>query len=108
MDEVQLVRGLRAREETAVALAEPLPSALFDIDVHAIPAGRGEPGHAHFDLRFLFRAETDAFEADDEVIAAGWIPISEIVTGWEDASVQRVAARIATTAGIPRHPPSPS
>jgi 8-oxo-dGTP pyrophosphatase MutT (NUDIX family) len=96
------------REETAVTLAEPLPTDLFDIDVHAIPAARGEPAHAHFDLRFLFHAETDEFEADDEVMAAAWVPIDEIAAGWEDASVQRVAARMAATAGRPRHRRKPS
>ncbi|PWI05023.1 NUDIX hydrolase [Streptomyces sp. NWU339] len=32
----------------------------FDIDLHAIDAhpGKGEPGHQHFDLRFLFRLRT--------------------------------------------------
>ena len=96
------------REETAVTLAEPLPTDIFDIDVHAIPAARGEPTHVHFDLRFLFCAETDEFEADDEVLAAAWVPIDEIAAGWEDASVQRVAARMAATAGTPRYRRNPS
>jgi len=103
-----LAAAREVREETAVTLAEPLPTDLFDIDVHAIPAARGEPKHAHFDLRFLFQARTDAFEADDEVMAAAWVPINEIASGWQDASVQRVAARIAATAGIPRYRPNPS
>ncbi len=96
------------REETAVTLAEPLPTDLFDIDVHAIPAAHGEPAHAHFDLRFVFHAETEDFEADDEVMAAAWVPIDEIAAGWEDTSVQRVAARMAATAGRPRHRRKPS
>jgi 8-oxo-dGTP pyrophosphatase MutT (NUDIX family) len=93
------------QEETAVTIAEPLPKDLFDIDVHAIPAARGEPAHLHFDLRFLFHAESDAFVADDEVLAAAWVPITKIAAGWEDASVQRVAARLASTAGTPRYRP---
>lgn len=95
------------REETAVALAEPLPTELFDIDVHAIPAARGEPAHAHFDLRYLFQADNMAFEADDEVIAAAWVSIDQIAAGWKDASVQRVAARLAATGGTPRYRQNP-
>lgn len=96
------------REETAVELFEPLPTELFDIDVHPIPAAKGEPEHAHFDLRFLFVAADDRFHADDEVLAAAWVPVREIAAGWEDGSVQRAAARIAATGGRSRYSPNPS
>ena len=29
--------------------------AIFDLDVHSIPAARGEPAHDHFDVRYLAR-----------------------------------------------------
>lgn len=95
-------------EETAAQLVEPLPTELFDIDVHPIPEAKGEPEHAHFDLRFLFQAETEEFVADDEVIAAAWVPLSTIAAGWEDASVQRAAARIVATGGRSRYFPPQS
>ena len=32
-----------------------LMGGIFDVDIHAIPAGRGEPDHDHFDVRYLAR-----------------------------------------------------
>lgn len=31
---------------------------LFDIDIHPIPPGRNEPAHSHYDVRFLFTADS--------------------------------------------------
>lgn len=44
---------------------------IFDLDVHPIPAGKGEPDHLHFDIRYLARTSTphaislDASESND-------------------------------------------
>ena len=32
-------------------------AAIFDLDVHVIPAGRGEPEHRHFDVRYAARTQ---------------------------------------------------
>lgn len=32
-----------------------LVGGIIDVDVHPIPAGKGEPDHAHFDVRYLAR-----------------------------------------------------
>jgi 8-oxo-dGTP pyrophosphatase MutT (NUDIX family) len=32
-----------------------LSNAILDLDIHRIPAAKGEPDHAHFDIRFLGR-----------------------------------------------------
>ena len=49
-------------EETGLAqfLAQPGDDALFDVDVHAIPARPDEPAHFHYDLRFLLLTDVDA------------------------------------------------
>jgi 8-oxo-dGTP pyrophosphatase MutT (NUDIX family) len=44
--------------------------ALFDVDVHSIPARKDEPGHFHYDLRFLFVADVDATVDDALTINA--------------------------------------
>lgn len=53
-----LAAALReAREETGLDVAaRPGAPALFDVDVHVIPARRGEPEHQHLDLRALVLA----------------------------------------------------
>ncbi|SEO93637.1 NUDIX domain-containing protein [Actinacidiphila rubida] len=58
----------------------------LDIDIHDIDAhpGKGEPGHLHFDLRFLFRLHTST-EAPvvlqkDEVGGIEWRPVDRVTS----------------------------
>ncbi|MFF4793196.1 NUDIX domain-containing protein [Streptomyces sp. NPDC001276] len=58
----------------------------FDIDIHDIDAhpGKGEPGHQHFDLRFLFRLHT-ATEVpvalqEEEVAGIEWRPMDRVTS----------------------------
>jgi 8-oxo-dGTP pyrophosphatase MutT (NUDIX family) len=49
-----LATALReGREESGLADLQPVDEAILDVDVHAIPAGRGEPAHLHLDVRYL-------------------------------------------------------
>ncbi|MDR3699454.1 MAG: NUDIX domain-containing protein [Candidatus Sulfopaludibacter sp.] len=53
-------------EETAARLLpEPAPR-LAGLDVHGIPAGKGEPYHLHHDILFHFRASSDRTELSGE------------------------------------------
>ena len=80
-------------EETGLLDLSTIGDGLFDIDVHHIPASRGEPPHVHHDLRFLFTASGEA-EAGDGVAAVTWVTASEAGTITSDRSVRRAAARI--------------
>ena len=52
-----------AREESGLDV-RALDDAIFDIDVHRIPARGDEPAHLHFDVRFLVQAEHDQFRVN--------------------------------------------
>ncbi|WP_327290469.1 NUDIX domain-containing protein [Streptomyces sp. NBC_01198] len=58
----------------------------FDIDIHTIDArpSKGEPGHQHFDLRFLFRlhtaAEVPVVLQEDEVGGVEWRPMDKVTS----------------------------
>lgn len=69
----------------------------FDLDVHDIPARADEPGHAHFDVRFLFVAPSRSFALSSESKAARWVLLSELCGPHVDASVARAAAKLRTT-----------
>jgi 8-oxo-dGTP pyrophosphatase MutT (NUDIX family) len=75
--------------------------ALFDLDIHAIPARAAMPAHLHFDLRFLgiVEAASDACGADG--IDTRWVPLAGIQEVGADASVMRMARKAAAlfTAG---------
>lgn len=80
-------------EETGLSELVSVGEGLFDIDVHEIPAGRGEPHHEHHDLRYLFRADGDPL-AGDGVTDSSWLSLGEVADLTRDGSVLRVAARL--------------
>jgi 8-oxo-dGTP pyrophosphatase MutT (NUDIX family) len=88
-------------EEVGVDDAELAAPGIFDVDVHGIPAARGEPGHEHFDVRFLFRARSRALRISSEAHAAAWVPFAELAPRQTDHSVLRAARKLATRALLP-------
>jgi len=55
-DESPDVAALReGLEESGLRDLAFAADGIFDLDIHAIPAAKGEPEHAHFDVRYLAR-----------------------------------------------------
>ncbi|MEU7080952.1 NUDIX domain-containing protein [Streptomyces sp. NPDC046409] len=75
--------GIPPRAVTAWPGYETVP---LDIDIHNIDAhpGKGEPGHQHFDLRFLFRLHTSTevpvVLQEDEVVGIEWRPVDRVTS----------------------------
>jgi 8-oxo-dGTP pyrophosphatase MutT (NUDIX family) len=83
------------REEVAIDGLEPVADGVpFDLDVHPIPARGSEPGHEHFDVRFLFRAESTEFAPSPEVREARWMSLEELVRSHESAGWVRVLGKL--------------
>ena len=82
-------------EETSLASFALADDALFDVDVHPVPAGR-EPGHLHFDLRFLFRAASTDLSAGAEVVDARWVPLGEIGEAFGEAELHRPVMKLTS------------
>lgn len=81
-------------EEVGLSDLELLTPAPFDLDVHDIPALRQDPAHAHFDVRFLFRARSLAFQAGSDAKAARWVPLDQIELEFSDRSVMRAVEKL--------------
>jgi 8-oxo-dGTP pyrophosphatase MutT (NUDIX family) len=71
-DETPAEAALReGSEESGLTDLELACDGIFDLDVHPIPAGKGEPDHLHFDIRYLARTSAphaialDASESND-------------------------------------------
>lgn len=81
-----------AEEESglAVALLDP---AIFDLDVHEIPARRADPAHYHYDVRFLFRAEHEEFRVSGESLDLAWVPIADLAEYSREESVLRMGRK---------------
>jgi 8-oxo-dGTP pyrophosphatase MutT (NUDIX family) len=83
------------REESGLEDLE-IAGGIFDLDVHAIPAGKGEPDHHHFDVRYL--ARTAAPEgiriADGESTGLAWFALERAAAVMPGAESQRVLRKI--------------
>jgi 8-oxo-dGTP pyrophosphatase MutT (NUDIX family) len=76
--------------EDALALAKKNP---FDVDVHYIPArpDGSEPGHYHYDVRFLFRLSRP--EPFPNGVKARWVSLNEAAS-LPDDSIARLAQKL--------------
>ena len=54
-----------AAEESGLRDLKLAFNGITDLDVHIIPAGRGEPQHRHFDVRYIARTASPQFIAID-------------------------------------------
>ena len=81
-----------AREESGLDV-RVLDDAIFDIDVHGIPARDGEPAHLHFDVRSLVQARDDRFRVSEESHALAWVPAAGLNTLTDEESVLRMARK---------------
>ena len=53
------------REESGLEDLRIVSDGIADLDVHRIPAGRGEPEHRHYDVRYIARTDSaDSIAAD--------------------------------------------
>jgi 8-oxo-dGTP pyrophosphatase MutT (NUDIX family) len=81
-------------EEVQVKLAEGAAGAIFDVDVHAIPARKDEPAHEHFDVRFCFQAAAAEIAPNEEVAGARWAELRGLEQVTSDESVLRAARKL--------------
>lgn len=81
-------------EEVGLAEVDLVTPGIFDVDVHDIPALKGDPPHAHFDVRFLFRARDKNAQAASDAEAARWVALEEVAAVQSDASVMRAVRQL--------------
>lgn len=81
-------------EETGIVGATAVGEGLFDVDVHVIPARKGDPEHRHFDARILLRAPTRTFAAASDAEAGRWVRLEDVATVETDESVMRAVRKM--------------
>lgn len=80
-----------AEEETGLQQIKIVSHAIFDVDVHRIPARGAEPEHLHYDIRFLFEASTDQpFIQSRETKDVRWVDSKEIEKITSEKSIIRM------------------
>jgi 8-oxo-dGTP pyrophosphatase MutT (NUDIX family) len=108
-DDVSIAAAARREvgEEVGISTLEPywaasappssLGEAIFDIDIHSIPARKDEPAHEHFDVRFAFLAPTSEFSLTGEVADVRWVRLDHVEQQTNDESVIRAVRKLSTT-----------
>lgn len=84
-----------ANEETGVMKLKLLTSAIYDLDIHPIPARKDFPGHDHYDVRFVFQASMDeTIVVSEESHDVRWIPLNELEKFNREPSVLRLRSKL--------------
>lgn len=95
-----------AREESGIDDIRPLSRALFDLDIHAIPAIGNDMEHLHYDLRFALEIpEPRAFSVSSESLDLRWIEIEKLHEITKEESILRMREKWRALEGLrPRRP----
>jgi 8-oxo-dGTP pyrophosphatase MutT (NUDIX family) len=95
--DVRRVAMREAREESGLASLRFLSPAIYDLDVHEIPARGSDLAHEHFDVRFALEADADEpLVVSDESHALAWVEIADLASYGADESVLRLARKTAS------------
>ncbi|WP_345241880.1 NUDIX hydrolase [Nibrella saemangeumensis] len=84
-----------AEEEVGLSSLRLVSPAIFDIDVHSIPAKGYEPEHLHYDIRFLIEADpNEAFTHSSETNDIKWVSLARIESYTSSESIIRMVRKI--------------
>lgn len=100
-EDVMAVAQREAYEETGLTSLAPVTPAIFDIDIHSIPARPDFPEHLHYDIRFLLKANMEeAVTITEESHDLAWISNRDIPqkTG-NNLSILRMAEKVMKLLG---------
>ena len=97
--DIRRVARREALEESGLGDVALAREAIYDVDVHEIPARGLEEAHLHYDVRFAFYADRGGVPiASAESHAVAWVPLAEIERYAIDDSVRRLVAKTKTFA----------
>lgn len=76
------------------SIASPV-HGILDLDLHPIPEHKGVPEHLHYDVRYLFFADsTEGFVMSDESLDLAWVDLGHIRQYSTTASMLRLEAKV--------------
>jgi 8-oxo-dGTP pyrophosphatase MutT (NUDIX family) len=98
VEDEETTRGAALREGSEESGLRDLEliGGVFDLDIHPIPAAKGEPDHAHFDVRYLARtSRPDSIAIDDtESNELAWFTLDRALDAMQSVESQRVVRKI--------------
>ncbi len=83
-----------AREESGLTSVRLVSADVFDVDRHWIPERKGEPGHYHYDLRFLVEADAEEpLVVTSESKDLAWVSLEEVARLNPEESMLRMVRK---------------
>lgn len=77
-EDVAAVALREAREESGLSSIRLLTPHIFDIDIHLIPANSKQQAHDHYDIRFLFEADSgEPLSVSSESKDLVWVSLAD-------------------------------
>jgi len=83
-------------EETGLAPLRVVSPAIFDVDIHTIPARGAVPEHLHYDIRYELEADpAQPFVHNEETKDIRWVAIDAVESLTSERSVLRMVEKTA-------------
>ena len=87
-----------AREESGLTEVRAVSAEIFDLDRHWIPPRKTEPGHYHYDLRFMIEADERApLVITSESKDLAWVDLARVTTLNPEESMARMVRKLQAT-----------
>ncbi len=86
-----------AQEESGIQNIKILSENIFDVDMHLIPARKSDPEHFHYDIRFLFEADSSLpFTVSRESNELAWVELKKIEDYTQEESILRMVRKLSS------------
>lgn len=83
-----------AREESGLTRVRAVTGEIFDVDRHRIPARGDEPGHWHYDVRYLLEADpAEPLTVSDESKELAWVELARVAVLNPSESLARMVRK---------------
>lgn len=83
-----------AQEESGLSRLHAVTAEIFDLDRHWIPARKSDPGHYHYDLRFLIEADPqEAIAISNESKDLAWVELDRVNALNPEESIARMVRK---------------
>lgn len=83
-----------AQEESGLSRLRAVSAEIFDLDRHWIPARKSDPGHYHYDLRFLIEADPqEAIAVSNESKDLAWVELERVNALNPEESIARMVRK---------------
>lgn len=90
-----------AREESGLNTLSIVEQEIFDLDVHIIATAKKEVDHLHYDIRFLFEADSsEKLIKSRGSIELKWIDLNKVNDYLNEESILRMIRKIKNRSGL--------